>query len=260
MAELVFHLGFMKTGTSTIQATISRNRNRFKDRVWFRIRGGKTRRLRQLSAKFQRRNRDKDRDEMFAGLQAVGEEIAASGTAKALFSDETLVAIDYFNSKGPDYIASAERVMPMIVEAMPQHEISFVYYTREMAPWLKSSYKQFIYTRGMTETYEEWLARNSFPGDWPTIEARLVAATDKPVGFVPMESELGEGKVLGAALFRAVGFSDEEIAGFNVPELQNAGLSPGAVEFLRAANGSDYAEEKLWQIRKLVRQNPDCFR
>ena len=260
MAQVIFHLGFPKTGTTTIQSTISVNRALISKTVWFRLHGGKTRALRDASRIYQRRDRESDRVRLHQLLCKMGDKITESGLGIALISDELLVASHMARKDCLDYVQSAERVLPMIVEAMPQHDVQFVFYSRQMDKWLKSAYQQFVKTRRIRVGLDEWTAGLTFPLDWDEISKRLKAATSRPLDFIAMETEIGPGKVLGQHLFRLIGLSEAQIGDLKIPETKNVSLSPGALEFMLSANASEIDQKDMWKIRKLVIENPDCFR
>ncbi len=257
--KIFIHLGFQKTGTTFAQSVFSRNREIIEPHCAFRIRGGKTRKLRKACNAFLKTPTSGRRKDLTAVFADIRSEFEQSGRSVAFLSDENIIGHDYYKEGQPSLTEAIGIMLPLMEEAFSGHDLCFLFFTREMDAWLRSSYNQSVFARRYTISYEDWVHGIPFETDWDEIRRITEAATTTArVVFFSFEDERQK-RFMGISLLKEIGLSDEALSRIKVPPRKNESLPSGAIAFLREANATEMSEQDMHVLRRLLRTNRDCF-
>lgn len=258
--RFVWHLGFMKTGTTFLQAVLWRNRPTLartttvfncRDRDWS---------LRNAAiAHCQSPSAETDA-QVTKAARAFARRTLDQGHTTAFLSDENLVGYRLYDRHG-DCFSKTAALLPILTAAAEAEGLAseFQLYTRDMPAWLASAYNQEIKQMRETRSYADWTAGLPFEQDWSAQHQRLSAVTPAPVTFRDMKADLKEGRMVGAHLLDRAGLDPALHGSLKMPRGQNESLSPGALEFMRQINATRMQERQLVFVRRTLLANPHLF-
>ncbi|MBB93027.1 MAG: hypothetical protein CML68_00250 [Rhodobacteraceae bacterium] len=188
--RILIHAGFHKTGTTSVQAALRRNREALAP--WLRLRlPGQTRTLRQAARAWSA-----GRDPVDAGLIRY----EAAELARKLDPQDprpVLISSEDFSGHMPgrkgltDYSA-APRILSWIAGAIlatqPDAELSFHFSTRDPDAWLKSCYTQHLRAIRVTEDEQDYVRRMTASANFaPVIDGTRAAVAPCPVTATRIE-------------------------------------------------------------------------
>ena len=143
-AHVIWHFGFIKTGSSFIQNTLRANRKEAFAPFGVVARGKKSFELRQAANRYAEQGTDKTADRLRNAVQALLSDPKLVGHPTALVSDENLAGYAPFSEHGTA-TELASRVLPVIDAATAEMGVAtqdYVAYTRDYHAWLKSCHNQ----------------------------------------------------------------------------------------------------------------------
>jgi hypothetical protein len=247
---IIFHLGFQKTGTTSIQAMLNANAACLGN-VDLRAYGPATQDLRTAGRRWCA---DPTRGRQ-ARLESVLEDhvvrFRAGSAPVCLISDENILGRVPWASTG-DILTWGRSILPMVESASKGLDLQIVFYTRSPSRWLRSLYNQSVKRARVTASFDTWAADAPFTVDWPRWQRDLQTTVEAPVTFVAMEDEIGPDRLLGATLLRLAGVTDETIAGIVPPPVQNTSLSPRAIALMRLVNRLPIRDRLLLKVSEAV--------
>lgn len=256
LERVVWHCGFQKTATTTIQSMLAANRAHLAPHCATYPKARWTRDLRQAAIQMWKTDTEESRSAVSAAAKALVEQARNSGAPVALVSDENILA-EHLAQNGKDIFGFAKQVLPMLAEATAPQAATFVFYTRPLEPWLRSAYNQIVKARRCQLGWDEWRAAIPFADDFPGACADLAQATGLDIRFL----DLAEDDHAGAALLKLCDLPEETLAGIELPERRaNESLPSGAVAFLLEMNRSDLKTAGIQQVRRTVMRNRHLFR
>ncbi len=232
--RVILHLGFQKTGTTTIQEMLNANVARLGD-IDLRAYGTATQDLRTAGRQWCADPTPARQARLAAVLKDHADRFREGKAKVCLISDENILGRVPWAPTG-DVRGWGRAILPMMEAAFDGLDLQFVFYTRAPSRWLRSLYNQSVKRARVTASFEAWVADAPFTVDWPQWQADLQATVAAPVTFIAMEDETGPDRLLGAALLRLAGVAEETIAGISPPAVQNSSLSPGALSLMRLVN------------------------
>ena len=255
-ARIVWHFGFQKTGTTSIQSVCWRNFDALNSRTALFPKRQWTEALRTSATAWLNGAGAEDAvEEAAAGLATA---VAEAGHGTALVTDENVLGVDIYNAHG-DIFDFAARILPVIERAARPHSSEFVFYTREMDSWLKSAHAQSIAWARQRLDYDDWRAGLPFATDWAVHLARLQAAVDSPVSFRDMGADADEFGLLGGHLLTRAGIAPDTLASLAPARGGNERLPAGALQFLLEMNRSKLGDKPLNTVRRQVLRHMQLF-
>lgn len=256
--RIVWHLGFQKTGTSSIQQMLIQNAMLFEPHAVLFPRHRSTRELRQAADAYTRSATKKAEFRLLEALGNITDRIKKNAPRTAIVSDETVLGQRLYSSSGHIFNWAAS-IIPMIRRVADGFENCFVFYTREIESWLVSAYSQAVKRLRLAEDYHDWRSSVPFELDWSVHMKSLEKLAGENVLFVSMEKEAAQGSIYGRALLEAAGLPESVITAAVVPERQNVKIPMGAEQFLLALNKSQLAMPEVKKVRRIVQANPHFF-
>ena len=231
---MVFHLGFQKTGSTTMQAFLNRNAEALPE-IDVRAYGDATKDLRVSGRNWCADPSPARWQRLADALDRHVERFAAGRAQVCLISDENVVGRVGYGPTG-DVLRWSEAILPLIAERAAAFDPGFVFYTRAPDRWLRSLYNQSVKRARVTQGFERWAAAAPFEVDWPAWRERLASAAGRPVTFLSMEEELASGRPLGAGLLVECGVPPDVAASLPAAEARNASLSERSLRLMRLVN------------------------
>lgn len=259
-SRVVLHCGFRKTGTTFIQDVLRENVAKLPEGFAASPRETLTRGWRRAVSDDTRKRSRATARELQREAQVLRAAIEAMPAKTVLISDENLFGTDVVAPDGATIFDLAVRYLPMLEAALAGAPLELVFYTRDMARWLRSAWGQAVKRKGETADFETWAARQPSL-DWESGLAAIRAAVASPVTVCAMEDDLaGERPLMGRALFRHAGLDDATVASFALPKTSNPALPAGAMDLMRKLNGLGLSPKDRRAVSQLVEDNPEVFR
>jgi len=258
--RIIWHCGFRKTGTTTIQAGLAQNKALLAPFMAVFPRAQSTRGLRKAADRFWAEDSPQSRTRVKKAVRALVRQTAAEGHKQALVSDENTLG-EHMRLGDETLFDFAARMLPLIAEVAAPAQSVFVICTRESEAWLRSAYNQRVKMRRCTASWEEWRAAASFADDMAAECERLVARTGLDIRYLSFEDEVAGGHWPGLSLLDLCGVPRQvwEQAEIARPR-ENTSLPKGALDFMLLMNRSDIDDAALRKVRKAVMNNLEHFK
>lgn len=258
--RLVVHLGFPKTGTTTIQRMLSENADALAPRFEVSAKDDLTYRLRKYALRFMRTGFTYWRWRHDVAMRTMVRQVDSMNFETLVISDENMVGIEsgelFARNGGREY----PRWLAKLDNALSRYEVIYVLYTRAPEAWQVSSYNQAFKMRRVTEPFDRWRARHDdLCGPDKIIAGAREVLGDRLVVF-KMEDEVAEGKLLGHNLLKVAGVQEDYLAALRAPARENESLPAAAIELLQKVHKTPGIRRR--QYRELVRlfaRNPELF-
>ncbi len=253
--KITFHLGFQKTGTTSIQALLNANQSRLPN-VAVRAYGYSTKDLRVAGRNYCAAPDEKNKEKLVNALDNHFAAVRSSGKPFCLISDENILGRVPYSESG-DVVSWAEKILPIIESCSVGTEISFHFYTRNAKSWLQSIYRQSVKRARVTSSFDQWIAAAPFSGQWPDWDnwkTRITNSVSAPVIFTSMDAELNSGAILGTSLLESVGVSKKTVDSLTVVSPKNLALSDTALKFMRFVNRLPLKDQHTLRISERVEQ------
>lgn len=247
--DILFHLGFQKTGTTTIQAMLNANADRFPD-LDIRAYGDATKDLRVAGRNYCADPSAERRGKLELALNRHVDRTRENGKP-CLISDENILGRVPYSSAG-DVLTWAGMILPMIEASCSDLSIRFVFYTRQPDAWLHSSYNQAVKRGRVSVDFETWRNNAPFTVDWAAWRDRIQRLCEAPVEFVGMEDELDRHGFLGARLLHRMGVAPASWPDLVQPDVQNPSLPENALRLMRLVNRLPLPDSQVIRISETV--------
>ncbi len=234
--KIIWHLGFRKTGTTSIQYLLDHLPAESHPDLFVSPRDHLTRAWRQLIVAATTTRTRPDLTKVRAEIAKVAAELRAAPQNTILVSDENLFAFSLFAPDGSHFFDWAAEVLPLIEAEFPDFENVFFAYTRPLENWLKSSYSQEV-KRGRTwRTYETWRKQVPESCNWTDGLATIRAAIRSPLVMIKQTDDLDQGLPLGAGLLEFAGIPRADVVKLGPAPRLNEGLSSTTMRMFRLFN------------------------
>lgn len=259
LRRVVWHCGWQKTGTTSIQMLLRRNRQAIKDKVQVFPKTVVSQPIRRaLKTHFVDGNPSLQEIEDLAEDMMV--EVAAESGATALISDENLMGWRHHHEDDQSFVDYAKTILPILARAAAPATSKFVFYTREMGSWLKSVHNQEVKNMRQTVDYDTWLAHAQGPRDWDAIHAEISDATGLDIVFRDMGADKADGLPLGGAILAACGVERSVIEGLKSAATRNNSLPETATQLMLEMNRSKLPDRAVRQARMIIEDNRHLFK
>lgn len=236
MKKIIWHLGFRKTGTTSIQYLLDQIPRAAHPDLFISSRDGLTQPWREQVVRATRSGTRPDPSRLRAEMARVAERLRQVDQDRILISDENLFAFSLFGRDGRHFFDWAADILPLIETEFADFDNVFVAYTRPLEAWLKSSYAQEV-KRGRTwRSLAAWRARVPASCNWDDGIARIRAAIRSPLVLLAQSEDLDAGLPLGARLLEMAGLPPAAIRALGPAPRLNESLSPANMRLLRLFN------------------------
>lgn len=193
---LIIHLGFPKTGTTTIQRMLTQNAEALAPDLVVSAKDDLTYRLRKYALRYRRTGFPYWKWRHNLTLRAVVRRIDALAFNTLVISDENMIGIE----SGKLFLPSGELDyadwLAKLDNALSHYDVTYVVYTRATESWQVSSYNQAFKMRRVTEPFCQWrLDHNNLDGPDQIISSLRSVVGDRLKTF-RMEDDTREGRVM----------------------------------------------------------------
>lgn len=224
------HVGFHKTGTTSLQALLAANRARLgADLV--NHSDGAMMPLRAACLAFEQRRDEKAGHRIAQETRRLLDGVRGD---RVVISSEILCGPIPSPKRAGDVYQTAAESLQWVQEGARGVEMRFHACTRDEGKWLTSLYRHLLRTRGLALTEAQFRTLPAFAAF--RFEA-LCAAIRARLGTLQvwrMEDDLGTRLGPGTGFLTQIGLSPAELAQWTPVSAQNQGLSPKAVAVLTA--------------------------
>lgn len=234
--KIIWHLGFRKTGTTSVQYLLEHLPSAEYPNLFVSSRDSLTKNWRQHIVAATR-NKTRPNALILRKEMAIVASILRSSPAQTiLISDENLFAFSLFAPDGSHFFEWAAEVLPLIETEFSDFDNVFVAYTRPLETWLKSSYSQEV-KRGRTWlSYQAWHKKVPHACNWTDGLALVRASLTAPLILLTQENATDTNRPLGTQLLEMVGVTPQTIAAIGLAPHLNQSLSPFRMRVLRLFN------------------------
>lgn len=258
LQRVVWHFGFMKTGTTAFQKMLRQNPKALPQGLMALPRGPKTLAMRQAVQAYWADRTGAARAKL---AHTARQTVAAAQTAGAdtlLISDENIAGFVPYAQAGT-CVDMAATILPVLQQAAGISDQRFIAYTRDTDPWLRSCHNQMVKQQGYCEDFETFRASGPTRFDWDAAQTQLEQAVAAPVTLRDMGADAAQSQPLGTAILRHCGMTEAAIATLSEPKDKNPSLSPQALQFMLTANRAGLDPKQLKFLRKFVTSHPEAF-
>ena len=261
--KIIWHLGFHKTGTTSIQAILAENLEVIAKNTAMVI---PARNIVHPGVRDSKPLADAMRNyavepslSNLETLESVIDEVVSWGDKQGydqlVFSDEMALGTNIFDANG-DVFLHAQRLLRALDDMMATAEQVAVIYSRECAPWLQSAYAQSLKYGRNCLSFNDWCALFPQMSELPNLLADVQTSASFNVKLIRMEEEIEESELLGTSLLQEMGVEPKNIVAVSA---KNTRMSAAALEFLLRLNRSDVVGTRYFKTRSVVLQNSELF-
>ncbi|MCG3267607.1 hypothetical protein [Yoonia sp. I 8.24] len=261
--KIIWHLGFHKTGTTSIQAILAENLDVIAENTAMVIPAGNldhpgVRNSKPL-ADAMRNYASEPSLSNLKTLELVIDEVVSwgdkQGYGQLVFSDEMALGTNIFDASG-DVFQHAQRLLRALDDMKICANQVAVIYTRECAPWLQSAYAQSLKCGRNCLSFNDWCALFPQMSELPDLLADVQNSASFCVRIIRMEEEIFESEFLGNSLLQEMGVEPRKIVAVGA---KNTRMPAAALEFLLRLNRSDVVGARYFKTRSVVLRNPELF-
>lgn len=231
------HLGFHKTGSTSLQELLRVNRGRLgADTLCFVQYDPELRPVEAACKRYDRKPTPGNARALHKAWVRLMDRCARSGAARILISSENLSGrIPSLRDTAPPYAATGA-ILGILAGASAPARLEATLYLRDGWAWLDSLARHLARTRGETRTARDLAATEKFAHPETLLSeaaARIAAEAGFAVHTLAFEDDLNARLGPGESWLRQTGISDALLAGLEPVSAQNPGLSQAATEALQ---------------------------
>lgn len=237
MRRVILHLGFHKTGSSSVQELLRANRDRLAPRIACLIR--KDPELRGLEAAckaFDRAPNLLTRARLRRQWRRLTGRLEDAAAETVIVSSEDLMGRIPSERDAAAIYSNSATIIGTLQGATPEVELHAVFYTRDGAAWRDSLYRHLVRTRSLGMSPEAFAALEKFraPDDALRQAAERVGAEVRGgLSLLCFEDDLDTRLGPGTALLTLAGVSAAELAALRPVAQQNVGIDAHRVAEIR---------------------------
>lgn len=253
-------MGVQKTGTTSLQHFLRRNKDVLAERMLVMVPNAKSVCRVVGRAAWDYSQGIVDKAELVAAIKTARDTMQASEHELCLLSHENLCGA----MPGTGDLLDLYPHLPEIMELLDKHLAplvpEYVFYTRDIARWKSSVHNQVVKSNNYTHALERFRADTVKLSDWDDLKSRLNTAVGaERITWLALEDEADRARP-GQRLLKFAGLSDADIAALDpIAENRNESLTPGALEFMRLANSLQLPRNVRRELAISVKQNQPIF-
>jgi len=259
--SIIIHLGFPKTGTTTIQAMLAANSGRLGPGIAVSAKDDLTFRLRKFALRYMRNH------QLFywkwrhaAALSEMVHRIDRMTFETLIISDENMVGIESGKIFDPPGRTNYPAWVQRLDDALSAYDVTYVLYTREAEPWRVSAYNQAFKMRRVKEAFPDWVKKHDDLAGPDRIIAEFRRTLGDRLLVVEMKSETGPENFLGRFLLERAGVDDEVIRSVVIPPRKNESLPGASIELLRLIHANPLFRGRRYRfLVRLFAAHPEFF-
>ncbi len=260
--RLIIHCGVQKTGSTSLQHFLGRNRDKLAGRlaILTPVKGSATRDLGNAAMRFSLRPSDKRMMRLRECAMLLRDAILRQDAGTVLLSHENLLGAMPGNGGTVSLYPQLEPIVDALERAFAPLRPDYAIYTRGMDAWKRSVHSQAICSDGYTGTLAEFLSETEACRDWSDVQRRLeLAVGPTRARFFRVEDEPTPERP-GQQLLHHAGLSATEIAALSPARgRRKVRMNTGSVEFQRLVNQLKLDRAARRAIRELIAGNQGLF-
>lgn len=259
--RIIIHLGFPKTGSTTIQGMLAANLDRLGPGICASPKDDLTYKLRKHALKYRRSGHFfywKLRHD--AALREMVRKIDAMVFETLIISDENMIGIEPGKIFDPPEKTNYLPWLKHLDAALSNYDVHYVIYTRKPKSWQRSSYNQAFKMRRVKEPFETWVeSHNDLDAPRRIIEAFRTYLGPR-LHTLDMAEEIGPDRMMGRFILELAGVSEERIAGITLPPRANESLPLASIELLRLIyENRAFRGRRYRYLTRLFKDHPELF-
>lgn len=257
--RIIVHLGFPKTGSTTIQKMLEINAERLGPGIVASPKDDLTYRLRKYALRYKRTGVVVWKWLHSRAMAEMRRQIDAMDFETLIISDENMISIESGKLFLPDIGSHYLPWLQGLDTALDGYDVTYVVYTRDVKGWQRSSYNQAFRMRRVFSTYADWAQEHDNLDGPEQIIAGFRGICGDRLHVIDMKTD-GAGGLLGAAILRLAGVAPDVIDGLAPPPRENESLPLAGIELLRHVRATPGI--RRWHYRALVRlfrKHPELF-
>jgi hypothetical protein len=261
--KIIWHLGFHKTGTTTIQALLAENIDIITKRTALVI---PVRKVDHVGVRISKPLADTMRAYVYEPsasnydtlLRAVLETVSWArdlGYQQLVYSDEMALGLNVFDKHG-DVFGHAQTLLSALDTIDAEIKQIALIYERECTSWLQSAYAQSLKYGRNCLSFVDWRALFPQMTDMPDMLLNVRSSAAFEVRLISMEGEISSNGYLGLGLLQEMGLDPKRIVAASA---KNKRMPAAALRFLLRLNRSDVVGARYFKTRSVVLRNPELF-
>jgi hypothetical protein len=227
MMTVYLHIGFHKTGSTSVQALLRHNRALASHKAKVFVQGDAAiRPLEDACRNYDRQPSRKRGAAIGLAWQKLLSEFAQGPDTWIISSEDFLGRIPSNRDTSPIYARTPE-ILEFLQAASPAVAIKFCVYLREPKGWLDSIHRHLVRTRGLAITAKAFHALQKFsshPDPLADAAARIDAVLHSPLHRFTLEGDSATYLGPGYSLLQQAGFAAAELEKWSKVDRQNEGL------------------------------------
>lgn len=259
--RIIIHLGFPKTGSTTIQGMLAANRDNIGKKIYVSPQDELTYFVRKFALRYQR-NRHffcwKIRHD--AALREMVRKIDAMASDTLIISDENMIGIEPGKIFDPPEKTNYLPWLKHLDAALSNYDVHYVIYTREPKSWQRSAYNQAFKMRRVKEPFETWVESHDDLDAPRRIIEEFRTYLGPRLHTLEMTEEIGPDRIMGHFILELAGVSEENIAGITLPPRENESLPLASIELLRLIHANPaFRGQRYRYLTRLFKDHPELF-
>ena len=255
MRRIMFHAGFHKTGTTSLQQTLRANRAALRPEIRLVLRPGMTA-LCECARAFSRSREDYDLGLVKYEAAVLVERLSEEDATTIVISSEDLSGHMPGRHGLHGYGAAPHLMRALSVAfkmAAPDDELTFFFTTRALDPWLRSCYAQHLRFARMIWDEADYVKRLKTSAEHEKIiDLVRREVPEQTVVRAAFEEHAERRLGLAEALVDHLGLSDERCAKMSAAAPRNAALPADILAELLTLNRSDLDDTALKKAKRAV--------
>lgn len=239
MRRVILHLGFHKTGSSSVQELLRRNRARLAPHVACAIQKDPALRPLEAACKaYDRAPHRLNRLRLRRAWRRLAARLAALPAEAAIVSSEDLMGRIPSDRDGEAVYARSAAIIGALQEATPELRLDVAFYSRDGVKWRDSLYRHLVRTRSLALTAGDFAALEKFRDPDAALRQaaeRVGARVAGETALLSFEDDLGARLGPGTALLALAGVGPEVMEGLEPVDQQNVGIDAGRVAAIQKA-------------------------
>ena len=259
--RIIIHLGFPKTGSTTIQGMLAANGDRLGEGIVASPKDELTYRLRKYALKYRRSGHLfwwKLRHEM--ALRQMVRTIDAMDFETLVISDENMIGIESGKIFDPPERTNYLPWVAHLDAALSAYDVHYVIYHREPKSWQRSAWNQAFKMRRVKADFETWAKDHSDLDAPRRIIKQFRGLLGERLHVLDMAEEIGADRLMGRFILELAGVSQDRIAEVVLPPRENESLPLASIELLRLIHETGkFRGGRYRTLSRLFKAHPELF-
>jgi len=259
MKKIIIHLGFPKTGTTSIQAMLEVNKDLFGSDVFISAKDNFTRKIRKSQLSVIRNDTKFNKIRRFFAIKRFIKNIKNISSNLIVISDENLIGIDSYSIFNKININNIKYFINKLDVELDKFDIKYILYIRNIDKWQLSCFNQCVKAGSFNKDFEQWKI-NMISTDNPfQIIKTLKSILQDRLLVVKMEEELSSDLFLGKGILDSCGFEKEILDKILIEPSKNKSLPMAALNFISIIRSKNKKYLHINQIIKYIQDNTNLF-